>query len=91
MNRPKTETWIDPEEYAYPNGGFTRQGRVIIKRNQFNSSLVLPYGELRAIRLSIPDTFFSIPARLRVKGRTIRGFVTCNDEQYCFTPEVDAT
>ena len=44
-------TWIDPEEYAYPNGGMHRRARVM-----FN-------GKLRMARAGIPDTYFSIPAR----------------------------
>jgi hypothetical protein len=81
------ETWIDPEEYAYPAGGFTRNGRAEVRRNSFNPDVVLPYGKVRAIRCSIPDTYFSIPARLRYQRRTVRGFITCDDGRYYFTPE----
>jgi hypothetical protein len=79
-------TWIDPEEKAYPAGGFTRKGRVRLERNPHNS-IALPYGEVRAVRLSIPDTFFTIPARFVYKGKTIRGYVSRDDGDFTFTPE----
>ncbi len=85
------ETWIDPEERAYPNGGFTRRGRVRVVENKYNAGPAhLPYGEIRAIRCSIPDTWFSIPARLRVKGKTYHGFVSVSprgdNDELTFTP-----
>ena len=48
---PLNQFVIDPEEYAYPNGGMHRRARVL-----FN-------GKLRMARAGIPDTYFSIPAR----------------------------
>ena len=30
-------------------------------------------------RLGMPDTAFSVPAAVRVKGKTVTGFVTCDD------------
>lgn len=33
-----------------------------------------------------PDTFFSIPARCRHRGRTVRGFLTSEAEGYVFVP-----
>jgi len=82
------ETWIDPEERAYPNGGFTRRGRVRIVENTYNAGpRELPYGEIRAIRCSIPDTYFSIPARFRFRGKTYTGFVSVGrNEELVFTP-----
>ena len=89
MNDP---TWIDPEERAYPYGGFTRKGRALIRQNPHNPA-VLPYGEVRAIRCSIPDTYFTIPARLRVKGVVIKGYLHSDPAeygvQYTFTPDAD--
>lgn len=81
----ETETWIDPEEYAYPRGGFTRRGRARLQANPHNP-IALPYGEIRAIRLSIPDTYFTIPARLRFKGQTVRGYVSSSEGVFTFTP-----
>ena len=39
------------------------------------------------VRASVPDTHFSIPARLRVDGRTVRGFVSYINDELTFTPE----
>lgn len=43
------------------------------------------------VRASIPDTYFSIPARLPHKGRTVKGFISVDndDDQLTFTPEVN--
>lgn len=82
-------TWIEPEEVAYPSGGFLREGRALVVKNPHNP-IELPYGEVRAILASIPDTFFSIPARLRYKGKMVVGFVSYADEHILtFKPEAD--
>lgn len=31
-----------------------------------------------------PDTFFSVPARVKAKGKTVTGFLTCEDEKVEF-------
>jgi len=51
------ETWIDPEELAYNTyGGVpTGSGRRGLVR--------FPDGKLRIVRLRVPDTYFTIPAR----------------------------
>lgn len=85
----KPDTWIDPEERAYSNGGFTRRGRAKLDANPHNP-VALPYGEIRAVRASIPDTYFTIPARLRHAGKTVRGYLHSDDEgALLFTPEAD--
>lgn len=89
--RDPNSTWIDPEERAYPHGGFTRRGRVRIVRNSTHpDSPDLPYGEIRAVRVSIPDTYFTIPARMRVRGKTYRGYVSLGHADHpgelVFTP-----
>lgn len=33
------------------------------------------------------DTFFSIPARISIKGKSIKGFLTIDGEQWEFTAE----
>jgi hypothetical protein len=43
-----------------------------------------PYGARTVYIRSEPDTFFSQPAACRVKGKDIRGFITCNDGNYEF-------
>jgi hypothetical protein len=80
-------TWLDPEEAAYPHGGFTRRGRALIARNE-HAPLDLPYGQVRAIRASIPDTWWTIPARMRYRGERVRGFLTLDEDgAYQFQPE----
>ena len=82
------ETWIEAECLTYPSGGFHRRGYVRLRRNP-NNPLELPYGEMRIVKLAIPDTYFSISARLKYKGRTVRGFVSVvsGEEVYTFTPD----
>lgn len=58
-------TWLESEEHAYPNGGQTRRG-----------SAVYPDGRTRRIFAGIPDTYFSIPAHGRIRGRYVAGWVT---------------
>jgi len=84
------DTWIEPEDVCYPSGGMLRRARVFVDRNPHNPT-GLPYGELRTVRAGIPDTWFTIPARLRYRGRTVRGFVTlCTvREQLIFIPDAD--
>lgn len=90
------ETTLDREEFAYGARGsvFGRRGTAIVVRNKFNPIPGLPYGEIRSIRAGVPDTYFSIPARLRFRGRTVRGFLTVQGNSkghaYLFTPEIDA-
>lgn len=90
------ETRLDREDTAYGDRGsvFGRRGTAIVVRNKFNPIPDLPYGEIRPIRAGIPDTFFSIPARLRFRGRTVKGFLTVQGNSkghaYLFTPEIDA-
>ena len=62
-------TWLEPEELCYPNGGMTRKAYV-----------VCPDGAKRVSTCGIPDTWFSIPARLRIKGQTITGYVTGTEQ-----------
>jgi hypothetical protein len=65
------ETWIGPEEAAYPHGSLRRSARYGVVR--------CSDGKLRRAKLGIPDTFFSIPARLKVSGKTVAGFVTSGE------------
>ena len=84
-------TWLESESFAYPAEGFTRRAYVELRQNP-NNPIVLPYGRRYVVRVSIPDTYFSIPARLRISGKTIRGFVSVqnadsDEARYTFTPE----
>ena len=70
-------TWLQNEEYAYPNGGQTRKGMAIF-----------PDGKTRRVWAGIPDTFFTVPAHCRVKGKYVGGFITYEGEpeQFRFNP-----
>lgn len=81
-------SWLEPESITYPSGGFLRRAYVFIRANKHNP-VSLPYGELRVVKCSIPDTFFSIPARLATKDGTIRGYISTLDDRLCFTPEAN--
>ena len=35
-------------------------------------------------RVGVPDTYFSVPAAVKVCGRTVTGFLMCNDEGWTF-------
>ena len=85
-------TWLEAEERTYPSGGFLRRARVVLRRNPHNP-IELAYGTLRIVKASIPDTFTTIPARLRTHGRTIVGYVSVerDSELFTFTPEADPT
>jgi hypothetical protein len=62
-------TWLEGEEFAYPNGGMTRRAYVRCEDSQ-----------MRVVRCGIPDTYFSIPAYARVQGRRVKGFVTSSED-----------
>lgn len=61
-------TYLAPEEHAYPNGGQTRKCRAYY-----------PDGKVRTVWCGIPDSFFSIPAHGRYKGRYARGYLHMQD------------
>ena len=70
------DTWIEPEERCYPHGGFHRKARCLWQGRHY------------LVRAGLPDTFFSIPARLRCQGQTRRGFLSLADDgPLHFTPE----
>ncbi len=72
------KTFLDPEEYAYPSGALRNSAR--------RFAAVCPDGKIRRGICSIPDTYFSIPARIKARGKTITGFVTNHDGTYVFIP-----
>ena len=43
-----------------------------------------PFGPRTVYMAGEPDTYFSIPATCRVQGKTVKGYVTCTDEQWEF-------
>jgi hypothetical protein len=69
------DTWLEPEELTYPAGGMTRRARALC-----------PDGALRVVVCGLPDTAFSIPARARINGRSVRGFVSSDERGFHFTP-----
>ena len=39
-----------------------------------------------AFIIDSPDTFFSQPARVNYKGKSVKGFITCDEGEFYFTP-----
>ena len=90
MKTHRGDTWLDPEEYAYPAGSLRQSRRYCAAR--------CPDGKIRRVKVGAPDTFFvgvpdtffffSIPATARVSGRTVAGFVSVSDStgDFTFTP-----
>ena len=58
-------TWLQSEEAAYPHGRMTRRGYAR-----------WPDGKLRRVWAGLPDTFYTIPAHGRVRGKYVKGFLT---------------
>ena len=84
------DTWLEPEELTYPSGGFHRRALVRLRANSNNTvDPSYPVGLLRVVRCSVPDTYSTIPARLRLGSRTIIGYVSIHRDGTCFqfTPE----
>lgn len=86
------KTWLESESFAYPSGAISagRRAYATLRSNPHNP-ITLPYGEQRAVAVGVPDTYFTIPARLRLKGATIAGYVSVDtdSEEITFTPEAD--
>ena len=89
------DTWLEDEDVAYPSGGFLRRACVRLRKNPYAPD-ALPshlYDTLRIVKASIPDTYFTIPARMRMSnGKTISGFVSIDTDarggsgEFTFTP-----
>ena len=62
-------TWLEGEEFAYPNGGQTRRCYADCED-----------GSRRVVWCGIPDTAFSIPGHVVIARKYIRGYVTSSDE-----------
>jgi hypothetical protein len=67
-------TWLEGEEFAYPHGRETR--RCYAEHE----------GTRRVVLCGIPDTYFSIPAKVRIKGKVVRGYVTGEENGFRFVP-----
>jgi hypothetical protein len=77
VQSPSGRTWIDPEEYAYPAGS--------IRQSRRKGKVLCADGRIRTATLGIPDTFFSIPARVYAHGKTVAGYVHVCEEEFCFS------
>ena len=75
MKQVSGKTWIDPEEFAYNtyHGSPSRSGRRGLVRFED--------GKLRIVRLGVPDTHFSIPAK---PSRGKIGTVMQEDDEFRF-------
>lgn len=79
------QTWIDPEEYAYPAGSIRqsrRKFRALLTANKLTGEGHREKLETRYVgryvsgTAGIPDTYFTIPARCKDKGRTLSGYLS---------------
>ncbi len=61
-------TWLEAESMCYPSGAMLRRACAVCED-----------GSKRVVTCGMPDTYFSIPARARIKGKSVRGFVTSSD------------
>ncbi len=66
-------TWLEPEELTYPSGAMIRRCRALCED-----------GKIRVVICGMPDTLFSIPARARIGGKSVRGYVTSDESGYLF-------
>lgn len=64
------DTWLEGEEFCYPNGGMTRRCFALCAD-----------GERRVVKCGIPDTYFSIPATARVHGKRVSGYVDSDETE----------
>jgi hypothetical protein len=49
-------------------------------RQAIKASAICADGKIRIFKVGIPDTFFSIPAHGKIKGFSVRGFVSYRDD-----------
>ncbi len=66
------KTYVQREEYAYPNGGQTRKGHALF-----------PDGKTRRVWAGIPDTYFTIPAHARYNGFYVAGNIMYATTDMC--------
>jgi len=70
---PENATWLYPESYCGRRNGYKRQGRAL-----------MPDGKVRAVMAKLPDTFYSVPAFVRIKGKRVKGYLTRRDGVWYF-------
>jgi hypothetical protein len=63
-------TWLEAESMCYPSGALSagRRARALCED-----------GVARVFRVGIPDTYFTIPAAGKVKGRSVTGYVSVDE------------
>ena len=62
-------TWLEPEQVCYPYARQVRKGKAICED-----------GVIRTVYAGVADTFFSIPAHTRVRGKYVGGFLTVDSD-----------
>jgi hypothetical protein len=67
-------TWLEGEEFTYPSGGWDRRALALCED-----------GAKRVFQCTIPDTYFSIPARGWIDGRRVTGFLSSGEQGLKFT------
>lgn len=67
------DTWLEGEEFTYPSGGLHRRCYALC-----------PDNKLRVVKCGVADTFFSIPAYARIKGKRVKGFITSDEHGFKF-------
>ena len=77
-NESREGTWLDPEELAYPAGNLAQSRRRFMAK--------CPDGKLRGGICGVPDTYFTIPARMKANGKTVSGYVSRDRETFTFNP-----
>lgn len=75
MSLYENGTNLESEELGYPSGAIMAGRRARARCED---------GVIRTIRIGIPDTFFSIPGRTQVRGKTVKGFVHVEEEEIRF-------
>lgn len=74
-------TWMDPEELAYD---------LKLERSRRRAKVMCTDGKLRTATVGIPDTYFTVPARVSYHypktGRhtTVTGFIMVQDDTFHF-------
>ena len=74
-------TWLDPEELAYPLGTISSSRR--------RAKVMCADERVRTAVVGIPDTFFTIPAEVRIKDKRIRGYISMNDGRFVFVSPIE--
>jgi hypothetical protein len=65
-------TRLDPEELAYPSGA--------LRNSRRKARVLCPDERVRTAIVGIPDTAFTIPARLKAFHRTWHGYIAVDED-----------